>query len=77
MGRVAYEAYVASCGGKSVHGEPLPSWPGQKAEIRQHWRAAADAVLIYADLQQTPVTGYLYDGKVLAPGDVTIIRAAG
>src|SRR5690242_18030169 len=50
MGRVAYEAYTASCGGLSVRGERLPDWPGQQAEIREHWRAAADAVLMLADL---------------------------
>jgi hypothetical protein len=44
LGRIAYEAYVASCGGKSVHGEDLPSWDDQAPEIRQHWQAAADAV---------------------------------
>jgi hypothetical protein len=51
LGRVAYEAYVVSCDGKSVHGDPLPDWHRQHAVIRQHWRAAADAVLMYADLQ--------------------------
>lgn len=57
MGRVAYEAYVASCDGRSVHGDPLPAWPALKPEIREHWRAAADAVLIYADLKATGKTG--------------------
>jgi hypothetical protein len=54
MGRTAYEAYVASCGGRSVRGEPLPSWPRQQPEIREHWRAAADAVLMLADLCAAP-----------------------
>lgn len=43
-GQVAYEAYVASCGGKSVHGEDLPSWAGLAPAIQAHWEAAAQAV---------------------------------
>lgn len=35
-----YERYVADCGGKSVHGEPLPPWDLTKPEIRKHWVAA-------------------------------------
>jgi len=50
MGRVAYEAYYQACDGRSVHGEQLPSWTGQAPAIRENWRAAADAVLILADL---------------------------
>lgn len=61
MGRVAYEAYVASCGGLSVHGDPLPEWPRQHAAIREHWRAAADAVLMLADLHVT--AGGVEQGK--------------
>ena len=53
LGRVAYEAYVASCGGLSVHGDPLPVWERQHAQIREHWRAAADAVLIFTDIRAT------------------------
>lgn len=43
--KIAYEAYVKSCGGKSVRGDALPSWEEQKPEIRAHWDAAAQAVL--------------------------------
>jgi hypothetical protein len=45
LGRIAYEAYVASCGGVSVRGEPLPSWEDQAPAIRAHWEAAALAVI--------------------------------
>ena len=51
MGRVAYEAYTVSCGGRSVRGDKLPTWPAQAADIREHWRAAADAVLLLTDLR--------------------------
>jgi len=44
-GRVAYEAYAESCGGKSIHGETLPSWDDQKPEIRQHWEKTAFTVI--------------------------------
>jgi len=50
IGRVAYEGYLASCGGKSIRGEELPGWADQAPEIRAHWRAAADAVTMYLDL---------------------------
>lgn len=45
FGQIAYEAYVQSCGGKSIHGEDLPDWTGQSPEIRAHWNAAAQAVV--------------------------------
>lgn len=45
---------MQSCGGLSVHGDKLPDWAGQKPAIREHWRAAADAVLILADLADDP-----------------------
>jgi hypothetical protein len=44
-GRVAYEAYVEHCGGKSVRGEDLPSWEDQAPEIRAHWEQAAARVI--------------------------------
>jgi hypothetical protein len=42
-GQVAYEAYVKSCGGKSIRGEDLPSWQDQAPAIRAHWEAAGRA----------------------------------
>ena len=50
IGQVAYEGYVASCGGKSIRGEDLPSWQDQDAAIRGHWRASADAVTMFLAL---------------------------
>lgn len=44
-GKIAYEAYVDSVGGVSVHGEPLPGWADQSDKIRAAWNAAAEAVL--------------------------------
>lgn len=49
LGRVAYEAYLVSCDGKSIRGEDLPSWDAQDPKIREHWRAAADGVKIWLD----------------------------
>ncbi len=48
LGRIAYEAYSASVGGKSVTGQKLPSWDEQvtdKHEIAAAWCAAAQAVI--------------------------------
>lgn len=45
LGQAAYEAYVKSCGGVSVHGETLPSWEDQDPVIKVHWHAAAEGVL--------------------------------
>ena len=44
FGRIAYEAYVQDCGGKSIHGEDLPAWDDQAPAIRAHWIAAGKAV---------------------------------
>jgi hypothetical protein len=48
LGRVAYEAYCAEVGGKSVGGEDLPSWEDQckgRPEVAAAWVTAAHAVL--------------------------------
>jgi len=48
LGKVAYEAYVDSVGGKSVSGDELPSWEEQhsdKPQVAAAWEAAAQAVL--------------------------------
>ena len=48
LGRIAYEAYSASVGGKSVRGEALPTWDAQVEEnhdVAAAWCAAAQAVI--------------------------------
>ncbi len=50
LGEAAYQAYVEHCGGRSIHGEPLPSWDLQVPAIRGHREAAAEGVL--AELTQ-------------------------
>lgn len=42
--QIGYEAYVRSCGGRSVRGEALPSWLGQRPDVQRHWREAAEAI---------------------------------
>jgi hypothetical protein len=45
LGKLAYQAYCASTGGKSlVSGAALPAWERLSYEIREAWHAAADAV---------------------------------
>lgn len=47
FGRAAYEAYCQCTGGRSaVTGAELPTWDNQRPDIREAWRAAADAVLM-------------------------------
>ena len=48
-GQIAYEAYVESCGGKSIRGDDLPSWEDQHPAIQSHWVAAAKAVIEAVD----------------------------
>lgn len=43
-GQIAYEAYAANCGGKSIRGDDLPTWNDQDPAIRGHWQAAGLAV---------------------------------
>lgn len=45
LGRVAYDAYSAAVGGKSVRGEALPSWDNQDHDVAAAWCAAAQAVI--------------------------------
>ena len=52
-GRIAYEAYLASCGGVSIRGEALPDWAHQAEDIQRHWQAAGLAVV---DLIQRSMT---------------------
>lgn len=45
-GRIAYEAYFKTCGGKSlISGAPLPSYDDQRPEIRAAWEAAGRAAV--------------------------------
>lgn len=45
LGQVAYEAYCAKTGWKSlVSGADLPQWAELKSEIRDAWGDAAEAV---------------------------------
>jgi hypothetical protein len=47
LGRAAYMAYCQCFDGRSaITGEPLPTWEDQRPDIREAWRAAADAVLM-------------------------------
>jgi hypothetical protein len=55
LGQVAYEGYFASCQGKSIRGEDLPSWAAQDPAIREHWRVAADAVIMSRGIPMEPL----------------------
>lgn len=44
LGEIAYNAYCAARGWKSVLGEPLPHWQQQDDTLRAAWCDAADAV---------------------------------
>jgi hypothetical protein len=44
-GERAYNAYCCALEGKSVSGEPLPSFREQAVQVIMAWEAAAEAVL--------------------------------
>jgi len=45
--KIAYEAYRAFTGGKSLaSGEPIPEWSGLREDIQKAWEAAAEAVVL-------------------------------
>lgn len=47
LGKLAYEAYCKSTGGKSaVTGAELPAWDDQSPEIQEAWEAAAQAAVL-------------------------------
>lgn len=54
-GRAAYEAYRIEVQGRSVRGEPLPTWSEQEERIRVAWRMAADAAVMVATGPQEPL----------------------
>lgn len=54
-GRAAYEAYRIEVQGRSVRGEPLPTWSAQEERIRVAWRMAADAAVMVATGPQEPL----------------------
>lgn len=48
LGRIAYEAYSAAVGGKSVRGDALPTWDAQvekNPDVAAAWCAAGQAVI--------------------------------
>lgn len=40
----AYQAYVESAAGVSVHGEKLPAWEAVDGVVQAHWIVAARAI---------------------------------
>lgn len=72
LGQVAYEAYFAAAGGKSLAtGAPLPQWSVLSEAIRVAWRAAADAVLM---LQQLTREGGPHDRETAQSGGLPARR---
>jgi hypothetical protein len=71
LGRVAYEAYAQESG------DPVPAWARQTAEVRQCWRATADAVLMFSDLTAEKGLTVSLDPSVAQPGQITTNEAAG
>ena len=48
LGRVGYEGYAASTGGKTFDGRDMPTWDALPDRIRQAWSDAATAIIIDA-----------------------------
>ena len=59
LGRLAYDAYCEASGRRSlVSGAPLPTWAAiARPEIREAWRAAADAVRMFLLVRGDDVAG--------------------
>lgn len=55
-GRIGYEAYAASTGGKTFDGRDMPTWDQLPERIRNAWEAAASAVLVRAYGDRLPKT---------------------
>ncbi len=67
FGKLAYEAYCAKTGGKSlVSGAPLPTWDQQAEAIQDAWHAAAVAVLEYT--KRNPLLSF-QNGPINADGN--------
>jgi hypothetical protein len=45
LAQEAYEAYAQAVGGRSVAGEPLPTWAAMTATVKDAWARAQGAVL--------------------------------
>lgn len=44
FGQAAYEAYAASCGGRSITGAALPWWGALSPSWQERWETAAEPV---------------------------------
>jgi hypothetical protein len=56
LGQVAYEGYKTCSDGRSlVSGESLPDWWQLQPNIREAWRASADAVKMWLEMQARSV----------------------
>lgn len=65
-GRVAYQAYAASTGGKTYDGRDMPTWEGLTPRIREAWSAAAGAVIGRHSTRE---------GTEATPRDAALLRA--
>lgn len=44
LGQVGYEAYGERAGWKTFDGQDMPHWANARDDIKDRWRAAAEAV---------------------------------
>jgi len=56
IGRIAFEAYGVSVGGKTYNGKDIPKWEDVGKKVQDAWRAAAVAVLQYVESERESST---------------------
>ena len=52
IGRIGFEAYSVSVGGKTYDGKDIPKWEDVGQRVQDAWRAAGIAILQYIDREQ-------------------------
>lgn len=68
LGKLAYDAYCANRGWKSVRGEPLPQFDQQSPELQAAWEEAANAVSKRIHDAANKLLEGLFDAKAIEQG---------
>ncbi len=50
VGKLGYEAYASSTGGKTFDGRDMPTWEDLPERIQRAWYAAASAIIMIPTL---------------------------
>lgn len=53
-GKIGYEAYAESTGGKTYDGRQMPAWDALPPHVQNAWAAAANSIITAHERTQTP-----------------------